>query len=78
MPSDDIHTRIDQIWIQQEIEYFMIKAEIIDSTLVTQSDHQIMITLIDISDFINNHKLSKFKNKGSKKKVFRYDTSANF
>ena len=72
-PPADVHTRIDQIWVQQELDYFLIKVEIVDATLITQSDHQIMITLIDSSDLINNHKPSKFKSKGQKKKVFRYE-----
>ena len=32
-----------------------------------------MITLIDTSDLINNHKPSKLKNKRPKKKVFKYE-----
>src|SRR5436190_9064384 len=71
--DDAVATRIDQIWTQDDLDYYVIDACIKDSDLITGSDHRIMITTINSANLINNHKPAKLKNSGSKRRSFKYD-----
>ena len=64
--SEAVATRIDQIWTQDDLDHYIIDACIKETDLITLSDHKIMITTINSTNLINNHKLAKLKNKGPK------------
>jgi exonuclease III len=68
------HTRIDGIWITEELQYTVFSSAIISSQLITDSDHKIVMTKMDLSNSIRNCKLAKsIKTSSTKRIIFEYD-----
>src|ERR1700733_10716382 len=78
---NNINTRIDLILVSAIWQHSILTAEIESSDLITDSDHNIVITTLDTNDIIRHNKHSASQQlKSDKRIVFNYDkaTSANW
>jgi len=53
--NGQVATRIDHIWISQALTDCALRFNFYDSTLITDSNHRILVTRINITDIIPNN-----------------------
>ncbi|CAG8808493.1 22253_t:CDS:1, partial [Gigaspora margarita] len=65
-------TRIDQIWVSEELTHGLLEAGIIDMSMTTESDHDIITMCLNLSHLITNSGTAIVKRKAVKRTVFLY------
>lgn len=65
-------TRIDYIWLCNKWEDYLLHADIVSAQLITNSDHDIVICLLNTSDIIRNYKTSQSYRNGNTRIVYEY------
>ncbi|CAG8771553.1 8999_t:CDS:2, partial [Gigaspora margarita] len=70
--KDNSASRIDYIWLEEEFQDIIMKAEIKDISILTGSDHKLVWAEIETSAILNYSKLRKKERKGPTRKVFLY------
>src|SRR6185437_12780085 len=66
-------TRIDQIWVSEGLTHGLVEAEIIDMSMTTESDHDIITTCLNLSHFTTNSGTAIVRRKAVKRTVFLYE-----
>ncbi|CAG8605260.1 35621_t:CDS:1 [Gigaspora margarita] len=70
--KDNSASRIDYVWLEEEFQNIIIKAEIKDISILTGSDHKLVWVEIETSAILNYGKLRKKEGKGLIRRVFLY------
>ena len=68
-----ISTRIDHLWTSKNLEHDIIQADIVDMSLITNSDHATISALLDTSYIIRNHNKSTHRRMGNPRTKYKYD-----
>ena len=69
-------TRIDQIWVSEMLIGSLHAANIIDMSTCTESDHNSIDMLLDLSSFISKASSASAKRKSQKRTIFLYDEAS--
>src|SRR2546429_2271782 len=68
-----ISTRIDHIWMSRNLEHDVVQADIVDMSLITDSDHATIGALLDTSYIIRNHNKATHRRMGNPRIKYKYD-----
>ncbi|CAG8810490.1 19958_t:CDS:1, partial [Gigaspora margarita] len=62
-----------QIWLSEGLTHSLLEAEIIDMSIITESDHNIITMCLNLSHLITNSGIAIVKRKAIKRTVFLYE-----
>jgi exonuclease III len=71
--GNDIQTRIDQIWITEDLQLGLEQAEIVDAEYITSSDHNIVCAMLMFEHLIQTHSVAEMKKKDITRTIYLYD-----
>ncbi|CAG8488773.1 34326_t:CDS:2 [Gigaspora margarita] len=70
--KDNLASRIDYVWLGEEFQDIIMKAEIKDISILMRSNHKLVWAEIETSAILNYCKLRKKEEKGPTRRVFLY------
>ncbi|CAG8672809.1 156_t:CDS:1, partial [Paraglomus occultum] len=71
--SRDSSSRIDQIWITEDLSYGLYDAEIQEMDICTNSDHNVVLAKLDLKHLIATWSSADLKRLGQQRTIYLYD-----
>ena len=68
-----VETRIDQIWVSEDLKYGVLAADIVEADTITASDHAIVTANITMKHVVQLHSAAAERKKEISRNIYLYD-----